>query len=183
MAETMVFVDDVVLGTLPPICVKTGTPTTDRLVVRHEVWTTSGLGIAWLLLLAGPLGWLGLFVFSLTRRPEGTLRVELPFSEAAHQELRRLRRMRVVAALAVVGFAGLAVVGLVLATFDGTVLGSAAAAAALFCVIRWILAVRQGGRAAVDIDLDASRRWVTLGRVHPNFVEAVAHMVDRPSRV
>ena len=86
MASAMVFVDDAVLGHLPPVCAKTGEATTDHLILTVPVGGSEGLGIAWLLLLAGPLGWLGLVVLQLTRRSE-TLTVRLPFCDAAYVAL------------------------------------------------------------------------------------------------
>lgn len=62
MADVTVFVDTAVLGRLPPICVKEGSPTADRLTVQSHVSGGTGLGVAWLLVLLGPLGWLGLIV-------------------------------------------------------------------------------------------------------------------------
>jgi len=50
-----VFVDDAVRGALPKVCVRDGTPTADALRRREDVGDRAGLGVAWLLLLAGPL--------------------------------------------------------------------------------------------------------------------------------
>ncbi len=50
----------------------------DRRVVTDDVLTfaqamedRTGLGLAWLLVLAGPLGWLGLVVIAATRHGDG----------------------------------------------------------------------------------------------------------------
>ncbi len=59
MARAMVFVDDAVLGRLPGVCAKTEVSTADHLVQTVPVDGGQGLGIAWLLVLAGPIGWLG----------------------------------------------------------------------------------------------------------------------------
>lgn len=91
-AQVTVFVDDAVLGRLPPICVKSGLPTDDTLTLRARVGDASRLGVAWLLVLAGPLGWLGLAILAATRRPSETLTVELPLSEAAYGQLQQAKR-------------------------------------------------------------------------------------------
>jgi hypothetical protein len=41
------------------VCAKTGVDTWDHLVMTVPVGGSEGLGIAWLLVLAGPIGWLG----------------------------------------------------------------------------------------------------------------------------
>lgn len=105
VAEVTVFVDDAVLGLLPSICVKDGTYTEDRLKLRQELWNRSGLGIAWLLLLAGPVGWLGLIVIGSMRRSGGDLTVTLPFSESAHERLVGARRDRWSLAAVTIGVA------------------------------------------------------------------------------
>ena len=49
-----------------------------------------------------------------------------------------------------------------------TVLVGAIGAAAVALATEW-----QIGRRTVGVDLDASRRWVTLTNVHPSFARAV----------
>ena len=93
MASATVFVDDAVLGQLPPVCAKSGVATSDRLIMTVPVGGSEGFGIAWLLVLAGPIGWLGLFIYSIVRRVE-TLTVKLPYCDAAYDELKRARRSR-----------------------------------------------------------------------------------------
>jgi hypothetical protein len=54
------------------------------------------------------------------------------------------------------------------------------AGAALASAAALIIGARRVREATVTIDLDASRRWVTLGRVHSAFAAACqAHEVDR----
>jgi hypothetical protein len=43
-----------------------------------------------------------------------------------------------------------------------------------------VVATVRLARERVTVDLDASRRWVTIGRVHPAFAQAVQPHVDRP---
>src|SRR5687767_10420348 len=95
MASVTVFVDDAVRGELPRMCARDGVPTRDALSRHEEIGSRSGLGVAWLLLLAGPLGWLGLLVIALSKSGRGEhLHVELPMSDGAYQRLRQARRLR-----------------------------------------------------------------------------------------
>jgi hypothetical protein len=87
MAAALVFVDDAVLGRLPPICIKDGVPTNDWFVARCGVGETGFISdvAAFVLLLVGPLGWLTLLVLAVMRRGRGgdVLTVRLPLSQAA----------------------------------------------------------------------------------------------------
>lgn len=172
MAQVTVFVDDAVLGRLPRLCVKDGVPTADRLTVHSPVQNGNGFGIAWLLLLAGPLGWLGLFLLSLGRRPE-VLTVQLPLSESAHERIRAARRNCWVATVSTVIFVVAALVAVGRQSFDGRMLGAVIGLLALGALTRLIIELRRLRATSVDISLDASRRWVTLGRVHPTFAQQV----------
>lgn len=181
MAEVVVFVDDVVRGTLPPVCVKDGVPTGDLLTMRHDLGAPTGLGLAWLLVLAGPLGWLGLVLVASVRGTRGDiLTVQVPLSETAYQRrlaARSLRRR----AMAIGAIGSL----IVLLTLRG--LGSPArlalvgvvAVTVLMAFGAFLLAERRLRSEQVDVELDASRRWVTLSRVHPAFVAAC---LDRERR-
>lgn len=178
MASAMVFVDDAVLGNFPPVCAKTGAPTPDRLVMTVPVGSSEGLGIAWLLLLAGPIGWLGLFLYAVFRRQE-TLTVRLPSCDAAYGEFVRARRVR--------RNTGIATVVLALATLlvviPEALFSHASAAAALgvialglfFVYVSETFHVR---RAAVHVELDGSRRWVTLSRISEKLAEAIKRSHD-----
>jgi hypothetical protein len=90
MASVSVFVDDAVLGRLPNVCAKTGTPADVRQRIDQA---RGGLGAAWLLLLLGPIGWVVFLVVALTSRPE-ILTVRLPMSTAVVEHERRLARVR-----------------------------------------------------------------------------------------
>jgi len=170
MARATVFVDDAVLGRLPALCAKGGVPTADRLRLVEEVGQAARLGVLWLLLLAGPLGWLLLAVLAGRSRGE-RLEVEVPFSAEAYGRLRAARRARRVALAA----GGLAVVGLVwLAAAAGP--GPAGVVVALLALAGAAVAALAAGwrldAASVGVELDASRRWVTLTGVHPAFAAA-----------
>jgi hypothetical protein len=179
MAQVTVFVDDAVRGTLPAVCVKDGVATADRLVIRDEAGNRTGLGVAWLLLLLGPPGWLGLLLISFTRgrRPD-VLTVELPMSEPAYQRVRAARRLRRCAAVAG-SVAGIVAV-VALTTSDGTpgdslqwkAIGLLAGLVVVASIVALFVAERRCTHATVSIELDASRRWVTISRVHPAFTAA-----------
>lgn len=174
MADVTVFVDAAVLGTLPPVCVKDGSPTHDHLTIDSEISGRTGLGVAWLLILFGPLGWLGLIVIAIMRRPSDVLTVRLPFSEQAYQHYRLVRRMRrtwfaaafVLAVLALTARQALHPLG----GLAGLLLGLCAFGAFVGGLVEW----HRVRSATVGVTLDASRRWVTLTRVHPAFERAVA---------
>jgi hypothetical protein len=182
MGEVVVFVDDCVRGTLPALCVKEGRPTGDTLKVSRSVGNGSGLGLAWLLVLAGPLGWLGLFVFGLLRSPADRLGAVLPFSATAYQRLVVARRMlRVwVALTAVLSFTAIVLLGFRTVTTEAM-----AVLVGMFSLTAFVLlcmASRRLSYARVGLMLDASRRWVTLSGVHPDFAAAAAAQVDRAAR-
>lgn len=168
MAQATVFVDDAVLGHLPPICVKEGIPTSDSLTLHSKVGDGSGLGVAWLLLLAGPLGWLGLLVFASTRRPTDVLTVQLPFSEDAYRQLRQAKRAQ---GPLMVAISALLIGGLFALGHHNRLLAAILAVALILAIARWVLAILQVRDHSVTVSLDASRRWVTLGRVHPTFAD------------
>lgn len=170
MAEVTVFVDDADLGRLPQLCAKRGTPTGSRLRTVEEVGRSNRLGVLWLLVLAGPLGWIALLF--LTSRDAGEhLAVEVPLSDGAHGELaagQRLRRVAVVGGVGAVLALWLLGAWAQLGT-SGVVLLAGVAVATLVVVF---IAERRIDRASIGVSLDASRRWVTLAGVHPVFVAA-----------
>jgi hypothetical protein len=182
MAQVTVFVDEAVRGSLPPVCVKDGVRTTDRLRHDQEIGSgRAGLGVLWLLLLAGPLGWIGLFLISMSRTGHGELlTVNLPFSKRAYERLRAAERLaRTSTAVAVlVGAIGVASIVLPVSftLSDPLRIVLAITVIATFVAAMSVRIVARGRVAAADVDvrLDASRRWVTLGGVHPAFVGACA---------
>ncbi len=181
----MVFVDDAVRGTLPGICVKDGVPTSDGLTLRTELGDRAGMGVAWLLLFAGPFGWLALLLIASSRggRRE-VLTVQVPMSEPAYQRRRAAQRMQNVwLATAVGGAIGVLVA---LASFGGQPLGRALALLAAGAVVAGVIGLITNERRARDerivVDLDASRRWVSLGGVHPEFVAACLAQEQRQAQ-
>jgi hypothetical protein len=165
MASVEVFVDDAVRGRFPSVCAKTGEPAVG---VQRIVSHFGGLGLAWLLVLLGPFGWLLLLLIALSHRRE-VLTVRIPMSRAACDAERDLIRARLLAWLVAAGafFSGYARL-LAVAVPVPIWMGLAVAAACVAVVLHVVLQFRQ-----VGVRLDASRRWVTLSGVHPDFVTAV----------
>jgi hypothetical protein len=180
MAEVTVFVDDVVLGRLPALCIKEGIPTTDHLTVR-DASSGPGFGAAWLLVILGPIGWIVLLYLSLAGG--GGLTGRLPFSEFAYRRLvvaQRLQTVWIVVAI-VVGLLAL----LALAIHSSASLAAAIAlgGATVAALVKLGLQTRQVRRAEVHLVLDDSRRWVTIHGVHPDFAVAVANSPTESSDV
>jgi hypothetical protein len=175
--DVTVFVDDAVRGRLPDICVKDGVPTRGRTRVTEEIGRSNRLGVLWLLVLAGPIGWLAL-LFLLSRDSGEYLTVELPYSDGAHARLTAAYRLRTVARrVAVFGGLGLLAVTLLAhlqaAGFALIILTVGAGAIAM------VVADYRIGRVLVAVRLDASRRWVALRNVHPAFAAACAALEER----
>jgi hypothetical protein len=183
MAWVTVFVDDAVCGRLPPVCAKTGRPSDGRLAVSHDVRGASSVSTAWMLLLLQfpPVGWLILLVLALANpRQSEWLTVELPWSTEAMHRLRAVRALRrnlwLGAVVSLVGgFLALVAMGRAGAgELSAYRLGALALAATLVaCVIGALVAEWRVGQASVAVDLDASRRWVTLRGVAPELAQAV----------
>lgn len=177
------FVDDAVRGTLPGVCSKDGVPTTDRSVVRQELGDRAGLGVAWLLLLAGPLGWLGLLLISASRESRReVLTVEIPLSDQAHGRLQAARRtQRLALGVAVLGglFTFLVLIPSNLGDLEGRGLALLAGIAVVGALATLVVADAQIKARSVQVDLDASRRWVTLSRVHDAFAAACRAQEDQ----
>ena len=170
MAEVTVFVDEAVRGWLPDICAKDGVPARGRLRVTEEIGRSNRLGILWLLLLAGPLGWIVL-LFVASRSSSEELAVELPYSDTAYERLVHVRRRRTLAlAIGALGGIGLLTVSTrAQLGLAGIMLTLGFVGAAMVVVLT---ADYRLGKASVGVRLDASRRWVTLRGVHPAFAAA-----------
>lgn len=165
MAVVSVFVDDAVRGRLPLVCAKTGVPA--DLVIRMQHPVGGGMSpAAWLLLLLGPVGIVALAVVALLSSGREYLTVRVPQTEAAYGRERSLERFRLVALLAgpALVLVGIVNPGMFPALWFG--LGAVLLAAALVLHI-------EISRQEIRVHLDASRRWVTLAGVHPEFVRAV----------
>jgi hypothetical protein len=160
-AEVLVFVDDYVLGRLPGVCAVTGHPTDDQIKIRSRTDQLSWAASIFLILL-GPLGWLALLVIGLATP---TLTGWLPYSIG--EAIRRKEQRRFVAIGTVAGVIGL----LLLASgLDAPVFASLALPLGALGAIIFAIHLYREPR----IGLDASGRWVTIRRAHPNFVVLVS---------
>ncbi len=180
VATVEVFVDDAVRGRLPRVCVKTGTAADGKLRIDQE---RGGVGFAGLLVFLGPIGWVVLAMLLVGAGRREVLTVRLPYSEAAVDHEMGIRRLRFRSALIVAG----AVLGMVLVGVTGRMTPDRfdlcsflVSMAALFSAVQHVRLVR----LRVGVDLDASRRWVTLSGVHPEFARAVEgqHASDAAGR-
>jgi len=147
--------------------------TDDALTFSQQLGDRSGLGVAWLLVLAGPLGWLGLIVISAFRRSGEFLTVTLPYSEAAYQRRLKAERARRWATGLTVALVIGAFVALVQHTTQFRVVAIGVAVLACVALSSVIAEGTRVRRTSVRLDLDASRRWLTLHGVHESFVSAV----------
>ncbi|MDQ6724595.1 MAG: hypothetical protein M3066_00215 [Actinomycetota bacterium] len=174
MAAVSVFVDEAVRGRLPMVCARTGQPA--DLMVRTTRPVGGGLGgVAWLLVFLGPPGWLALIVVWVLSPGQEQLTVRLPRTSASYASERQLRRSTWIAFLL-----GAAALTLALATAQLTLAAQAPAGQPRLWLALGVLLIAGAlvlhGREyfnGVGVSLDASRRWVTLTGVHPDFVRAV----------
>jgi hypothetical protein len=163
VAEVTVFIDDAVLGEFPPLCIKEGIPTSDRLTWREPV---GSLGTGWLLFLAGPLGW---FIAGRSRY----VTARLPFCEFAYRRLKVAQRMQTIwLTFAVVAYLS-ALVAVGLHSRASLAAASALGLGALGATVKAIIGRWRLRYLIVRLELDASHRWVTISGVHPAFAEAV----------
>lgn len=158
-ASVTVFVDDYIHGRLPEVCAVTGDTTPDQVRLRTNV---ARISQAWFLApLLGAIGWIALVLaFAGTR---DILDGWLPYS---HEEARRRRSQRwAIAGGGVFGAIGSLLLHIVFPTD----------------LLIWLVAVAVVGSVVAlvamsigepRISLDPSRRWVTIDRCHPRFVEA-----------
>jgi hypothetical protein len=181
VADATVFVDDAVLGNLPDICVIDGIATADTLTFRQQVSGSAGFGVAWLLILFGPLGWLGLAAIALFRQRAEYLTVTLPYSE--NVQLRRVQaeRSRLKATVAVMVAFVLAFVALVQHSSGYDLLSLGLAAFGVGALISLVVLATRVHHLSVQLRLDASRRWLTLCGVNPEFALAVEYRTTRLS--
>lgn len=170
VAEVTVFVDDAVLGRLPPVCARDGVEATCRMRFTEEVGRSSRLGIMWILLLLGPVGWIAFLLLAPGDRGE-QLTVRIPYGDAADNRLAAAERLRNRALL----FGALTVTALIVLTL-WVGLGGAGWLLVLAATVAAVVAAAVGAfrfwGESVGISLDASRRWVTLKPVHPAFRDA-----------
>jgi hypothetical protein len=173
MASVEVFVDDAVRGRFPSVCAKTGAPADGMHRIEQEF---GGIGAAWLLAFLGPVGWLLLVLVALFHRRE-LLTVRVPMSRAASEAERDIRRVRLASTAVALGAFTAAFVRLEPLPVAVWVAVSLVALVVAF-VSHFVLLFRQ-----IGVQLDASRRWVSLRGVHPAFAAAVRGWQSPDARV
>jgi hypothetical protein len=181
MANVTVFVDDAVLGNLPDVCVIDGIATADKLTFRQQVSGSAGLGVAWLLILAGPLGWLGLAVIALFRQSAEYLTVTLPYSENVQRRRVQAERARLKATVVMLVAFILAFVTVVHESSGHYLVALGLAAFGVGALVSLVVHATRVHHLSVQLGLDASRRWVTLCGVNPEFALAVERRASRLS--
>jgi hypothetical protein len=165
IGETVrVRLDDALIGRLPPVCAMTG----ERADGYAPMVVPKTLGIAWLLVLAGPIGWA--LLIGLYPRLRTRYEIHVPMSERAFDRWITERRRQVWCTW--LGFVFL-VAGVAVRW-----LGPVAALIALSGVLLLGLASRAHWRIPwlqPSLTADARGRWVTMRGVHKRFVTAVSH--------
>jgi len=164
MARTWVASDDLVDGTLPLVCVRTGAPTEHRVSMPFA----AAPGWAQTLLHAG--------VPVVLLSPVTTDRVEgrVPMRRAEEKRLLRLLTVRNTA------IALTAVLLALWVALDFLLLGVLALLSAVVVVVWTVVGVR----TSVAGELDQTGDWVELSGVHPRFVrEADARYADEADQV
>jgi hypothetical protein len=157
-----VALDDALIGRLPPVCAMTG----DRADGYAPMVVPRSLGLAWLLLLAGPLGWLVLAALYPRLRTRYEIRV--PMSEPAFDRWMIERRRRLWCSW----------LGGALLVFAVAIraLGPLALLVALAGLFLLAIAFRAHWRVPwlqPSLSADARGRRVTMRGVHPRFAAAV----------
>jgi hypothetical protein len=180
-SSVTVFVDDAVQGHFPRVCARTGQASDGWLTINEDVARGSSLS-TWvfvLLLLAGPVGWIAAIVFS-GPGPSDILTVQVPWTTSVQARIVALRRRRRIAWLVAAAGAAALVASIAVpsepladAGMTGQVLLVTLLSATAAAVISVLADNWRIGRETVKVGLDASRRWVTLGNVHPAFAAAV----------
>jgi hypothetical protein len=160
VAKVTVTADRAVLGQFPPVCVRTGERADGYVTIESKVGGPSAWAL--LLLLLGPIGWIVLVGIALAMRGE-PYSVRLPYQESAWESIRRT---------SIVGYAlfGAAVLvllaGVLMQQERNGVVGAIALGVVAVVVTTYAKAMLP------RLQLDATRRWVTIRDVHPFFAEA-----------
>ena len=158
-------VNDALAGRLPAVCCMTG----EQADGFAPIVVPKRLGVAWLLLLAGPFGVAVLAV--IWTRVRVRYLVRLPMSNTAFERMHTLQVRRLWCAwlggLGLIGTLGL----LWLPPFAAVVF--VVSLMSLYVALRAHIALPWTFPSSI---VDVSGRWITLRGVHPRFVAAVARM-------
>jgi hypothetical protein len=168
-----VSIDDLAVGILPPVCIKTGMPS-DVLV---EVEGNEPVFKPWwlLLLVLGPLGVLVMGVLWATAtRPRVAGHVPVSSSALALVEsAARLRRLGLTLGAAALVSSFLLLVGSAFVAALPAPLPAIVAGVAVVSLLGGAIAAGVARRRWIDVRLDVTGEWVLLGDVHPSFAAAV----------
>jgi hypothetical protein len=163
--------DDALVGRLPPVCVMTG----ERAEGYAPMIVPRSLGIAWLLLLLGPFGWL--LLAALYPRLRTRYEIRVPMSESAFDRWMTERRRRLwcswlggALVIAGIGIRALGPLALLVGVAGLLLVGVALRA-------HWRIPWLQPSLSA-----DARGRRVTMRGVHERFVVAVSRTLRRGAR-
>lgn len=185
-----VFVDDATLGHVPNICVKSGEPADGMLPIHTSLQRFNPLWL--LLILLGPVGWIVLVVVALRGTSGEAFEARLPMTvgvmERYVRSRRRLARAWTALFVAVIAVPVMLIVSMRTApagadpspgpsAFVWVPLCLAALAVLSFMLHAWL----ESRYTNVDIELDASRRWVTLHDVSPEFADAMQAQQRHPA--
>jgi hypothetical protein len=172
IGETVrVRLDDALVGRLPPVCAMTG----DRADGYAPMVVPKSLGLAWLLLLAGPVGWAVLA--GLYPRLRTRYEIHVPMSERAFDRWMTERRRQLwctwIGAVLLVGAFAIRGVGPVAALVGVGGLLLLGMASRAHWRIPWL---------QPSLTADARGRGVTMRGVHERFVTALERSVGRGRR-
>lgn len=168
-----VAVDDLAVGHLPSICVKTGQAADLSVAVESS---EQGFQPWWiLLLLLGPVGIVAIVLLWTFGRRANRVGGQVPLSSAALQRYNDAVQMaRMAMALA---FAGVIFGTGALALAPGPAEIRAFGVVGVLAIVAGICGTLTASYAAkrrwIDVELDGSGRWAVLTNVHPSFVAAV----------
>ena len=160
MARVTVPAQRAVRGDFPAVCVRTGLPASGTVAVVDKVGGVRPW--AFLLVLAGPVGWIVLIGLALALGED--FEVQLPFASDAWNAIRRTTA----AGSMILGAAGVAFLSLLLMDQSraAVIVGAGVAVVGLIVV--------SAARAMLPrVSLDATRTSATIRRAHRGFCDAV----------
>jgi len=185
---TRVPVDDFVVGDLPMICVDTGAPA-DGMV---DFETDDSRFQWWMIILVffGPVGWILIaLIYGLSRGP-GRVGGVLPMTRGALERHNQMAKISGRAWLVpIAGVVSGALISMVSTSHWTDVLGAVLTVIGLLGGFAALVVMAfLTNKTRVSAELDATRRWIELRNVHPDFAAAVnrkvrdnhrAHKFDR----
>lgn len=175
MTQLTVFVDDYVRGRLPGVCVVSGEPA--DFSVQHRISVDKPNPAWFILILFGPIGWIGLALVMMARR--NYVDGWLPMKRSVHERISSQYRT---ASWAL----GIGLVGTLPALWIGAQVGrgvgiSVFAASLTLAALGGFTHLR-AEMTVPSLKLDGSRRWIRVRGAHHSFVDAAFRaQQDRPA--